>query len=102
MPALTDQQHAVYFLVYVKGWGWGVWGVGGGVHHHHHHHHQSLNREGRWGTTDDFATSFLHFSLFLTALWDLPNSRPIHSLLLSYLGGGGGVQFMAITTTSVM
>ena len=30
----------------------------------HHHHHQSLKREGRWGTTDDFATSFLHFSLF--------------------------------------
>ena len=29
--------------------------------HHHHHHHQSLNREGRRGTTDDFATSFLHF-----------------------------------------
>ena len=27
-----------------------------------HHHHQFLNREGRWGTTDDFATSFLHFS----------------------------------------
>ena len=27
----------------------------------HHHHYQSLNREGRWGTTDDFATSFLHF-----------------------------------------
>ena len=36
-----------------------------------HHHHQSLNRKGRWGTTDDFATSFLHFSLFSTALWDL-------------------------------
>ena len=34
----------------------------------HHHHHQSLNREGRLGTTDDFATSFLHFSLFSTAL----------------------------------
>ena len=50
---------------------------------HHHHHHQSLNREGRWGTTDDFATSFLHFSLFSTALWDLPNSRPVHSLMLS-------------------
>ena len=35
-------------------------------HHHHHQHHrdQSLNREGRWGTTDDFATSFLHFPLF--------------------------------------
>ena len=29
--------------------------------HHHHHHHQSLNREGRWGTTDDFVTSFLLF-----------------------------------------
>ena len=58
------------------------------IHHHqntihHHHHHQSLNREGRWGTTDDFATSFLHFSLFSTALWDLVNSRPGHSLMLS-------------------
>ena len=42
-----------------------------------HHHHQSLNREGRWGTSDDFATSFLHFPLFSTALWDLPNSRPV-------------------------
>ena len=51
--------------------------------HHHHCHHLSLNREGRWGTTDDFATSFLHFSLFSTALWDLPNSRPVHSLMLS-------------------
>ena len=29
--------------------------------HHHHHHHLSLNREGRRGTTDDLATSFLHF-----------------------------------------
>ena len=26
--------------------------------HHHDHHHLSLNRKGRWGTTDDFATSF--------------------------------------------
>ena len=49
----------------------------------HHRHHQSLNREGRWGTTDDFATSFLHFPLFSTALWDLPTSRPVHSLMLS-------------------
>ena len=32
------------------------------THHHHHHHHQSLNRKGHWGTTDDFATSFLQFS----------------------------------------
>ena len=43
----------------------------------------SLNREGRWGTTDDFATSFLYFPLFSTALWDLSNSRPVHSLMLS-------------------
>ena len=47
------------------------------------HHHQSLNREGRWGTTDDFATSSPHLSLFSTALWDLANSRPVHSLMLS-------------------
>ena len=45
--------------------------------------HLSLNREGRWGTTDDFATSVLHFSLFSTALWDLANSTPFHSLMLS-------------------
>ena len=32
-------------------------------------HH--LNCRGRWGTTDDFTTSFLHFSLFSTALLDL-------------------------------
>ena len=45
--------------------------------------HLSLNRDGRWGTTDDFATSFLHFSLFPIALWDLANTRPVHSLMLS-------------------
>ena len=48
----------------------------------HRHHHQSLNREGCWGTIDDFTTSFLHFSLFSTALWDLAKSRPVHSLML--------------------
>ena len=41
-----------------------------------------LNQEGRWGITDDFSTSFLHFSQFSTALWDLPNFRPVHSLTL--------------------
>ena len=46
-------------------------------------YHLSLNREGRWGTADDFTTSFLHFSLFSTAPWDMPNSRPVHSLMLS-------------------
>ena len=45
--------------------------------------HLSLNREGRCGTTDDSASSFLHFSLFSTALWDMPNSRPVHFLMLS-------------------
>ena len=31
-------------------------------------------------TTDDFSSSFLLFSQFSTALWDLANSRPVHSL----------------------
>ena len=44
---------------------------------------QSLNREGRWGTTDEFTTSFLHFYLLSIALLDLVNSRPVHSLMLS-------------------
>ena len=52
------------------------------VREYYHHHHQSLNREGHWGPTDDFATSFLHVSLFSNALWDLPNSRPVHPLML--------------------
>ena len=42
-----------------------------------------LNCMGRLGTTDDFTTNFLHFSLFSTALCDLANSRPFHSLMLS-------------------
>ena len=42
-----------------------------------------LTAMGRWGTTDDFATSFLHFSLFSTALWDLLNSKPVDSHMLS-------------------
>ena len=45
--------------------------------------HLSFNREGRWGTTDDFTTSFLQFSLFSTALLDMTNSRPVHFLVLS-------------------
>ena len=61
-----------------------------GNHHHHNHHshyhhfhHLSLNRKSRWGTTDDFTTSYLHFSVLSTALWDLANSRLVHSLMLS-------------------
>ena len=41
-------------------------------------------RGGRWGTTDDFTTSFLHFSLFSSALWDLAKSGPVHSLMLLF------------------
>ena len=37
----------------------------------------------RWGTTDNFTTSFLHFSLFSAGLWNLANSRPVHFLMLS-------------------
>ena len=51
-------------------------------HHHHHHHHLSLNREGRWGTKDDFTTNFLHFSLFSIALSDLVDLGSVHSLLM--------------------
>ena len=47
------------------------------------HLHLSLNHTGCWGTTGGFTTSFLHFSQFSTTLWDLPNSRPVHSLMLS-------------------
>ena len=47
------------------------------------HHHLFLHRQGRCGTTDDFTTNFFHFSLFSTALWDLANSRPVHSLMLN-------------------
>ena len=45
--------------------------------------HLSLNREGHLDTIDDFATCFLHFPLFSTALLDLLNSRPVHLLMLS-------------------
>ena len=49
----------------------------------HCQHHLSLNCEDRWGTTEDFTTSFLHFSLFSTALWDLANSSHVHFLIVS-------------------
>ena len=52
--------------------------------HLHLQLHLSLNGESHWGTTDDFTTSFPHFSLFSTALWDFANSRPVHSLILSF------------------
>ena len=45
--------------------------------------HLSFNGEGRWSTTDVFTTSFLRFFLLSSALWDLANSRPVHSLMSS-------------------
>ena len=41
------------------------------------------DREGRSGTTGDFRTSFLHFSLFSTAPWGMANSRFVLSFMLS-------------------
>ena len=45
--------------------------------------HLSLDCQGHWGTIDNFKSSFLHSSLFSTAPWDLANSRPVHSLMVS-------------------
>ena len=53
---------------------------------HHRHHYLSLNREGRWGTTDDFATSFLHFpcSPLPSCTWQTPGlSIPLCCLPIS-------------------
>ena len=50
---------------------------------HLHPLHLFLNRGGLWGNTDDFTTSFLHFPVFSTALWDFANSRPVHFHMLS-------------------
>ena len=61
----------------------GHYGSDTSVFNTHLHLHLSLNRRGLQGTSDDFTTSFLHFSLFSTALWDMANSRPVHSLMLS-------------------
>ena len=46
------------------------------------HLHLFLNWKGYCSTTDDFTTTFLHFSLFSTALWDLANSGSVHTLML--------------------
>ena len=50
---------------------------------HFLHLHLFLNCRGHWGSTDDFTTSSLHFSLFSTALWDFANSRPVLFFILS-------------------
>ena len=45
--------------------------------------HLHFNCKVHRGTTDFFTTIVLHFSLFSTALWDMANSRPVHSLTSS-------------------
>ena len=42
-----------------------------------------LTFEGRWGTTDEFATIPFHLVLFSAALVELANSIPVHSLIMS-------------------
>ena len=53
-----------------------------------HHHHLFLNREGRCGTTDDFTNQFPQFFHFPCSplpseAWRTPDTRPIHSVMLS-------------------
>ena len=52
-------------------------------HHHHHHHYLSLKHEGRWGTTDDFTTSFIHFSLVLHCPLGHGELQAVHSKMMS-------------------
>ena len=42
-----------------------------------------ITLEGRWGTTDEFATIPSHLVLFSAALVELANSIPVHSFILS-------------------
>ena len=42
-----------------------------------------MTLEGRWGTTDEFATIPFHLVLFSAALVELAKSIPVHSLILS-------------------
>ena len=70
----------------LKLWVWGrIYGVKYSWNGHHFHLDLSLNRGGPWVTTDDFATSVLHFSVFSTPPRDLANSMPVHSLMSSHL-----------------
>ena len=55
LNALTAVQHTSLDELFIEA------ARGAAYVQHQHHHHLSLNREGRWGTTDDFATGFLHF-----------------------------------------
>ena len=45
--------------------------------------HLSLSLVDRWGTRDDWATTFLHSSLFSAFRSASPNFKPVHSVTLS-------------------
>ena len=59
-------------------------------------HHQYLNREGRWGTTDDFATTF-HIKYRRCRCVRVYVSRPVHPTSLCQ-----GVYFTASTPDFVV
>ena len=64
----------------------------------HLHLHLYLDREGRWGSTDDLTTSFLHFFPVLsTALLDMANPRPGHSLVLILSCSSVGLVFFTLS-----
>ena len=44
---------------------------------------QSLSLDGRRSTADEVAAKPFHLSLFPAAVWESPNSIPIHFLMLS-------------------
>ena len=52
-------------------------------HHSHLHLHLSRSLAGRWGTTVDSTTNFLHSSRFSALRSMVFHSRPVHSLMLS-------------------
>ena len=54
-------------------------------HHHHHHLIITYPLTARVIGAPQMISQpvFFHFSLFFTALWELANSRPVHSLTLS-------------------
>ena len=84
---LNTKEHAPWYqsrrLQQASGWCWHLFLMTFSTSYHHSWSCSPhlpprlfLNHEGCWGTTDDFTTSFLHFSLFSTDLLDLTNCCP--------------------------
>ena len=86
----TTNRQASFFLATIQDWNdWPArWQHSNSEHSRHFQTHHliivyPLTTGVIWGITAYFTTSFLHFSLSSTALWDLANARPVHSLKLS-------------------